>query len=66
MPFDDRALAYLRDEQEVEIETIRPDGSPRRTIIWTLVDGTTSSFARGKATAGTGINQRRSLTHGWR
>jgi len=37
--FDDRALRYLRDEQEVEIETLRPDGSPRRTIIWTLVDG---------------------------
>jgi hypothetical protein len=40
VPFDDRALAYLRDEQEVEVETLRPDGSPRRTIIWTLVDGT--------------------------
>ena len=39
MRFDDRALRYLRDEKEVEIETIRPDGSPRRTIIWTLVDG---------------------------
>lgn len=39
MRFDDRALGYLRDEKEVEIETIRPDGSPRRTIIWTLVDG---------------------------
>lgn len=39
MHFDDQALTYLRDEIEVEIETIRPDGSPRRTIIWTLVDG---------------------------
>ena len=39
MHFDDRALRFLRDEKEVEIETVRPDGSPRRTIIWTLVDG---------------------------
>jgi hypothetical protein len=37
--FDDRALSFLRDEIEVEIETVRPDGSPRRTIIWPLVDG---------------------------
>ena len=39
MHFDDEALTYLRDEIEVEIETLRPDGSPRRTIIWPLVDG---------------------------
>lgn len=39
MQFDDRTLTYLRDEIEVEIETLRLDGSPRRTIIWPLVDG---------------------------
>lgn len=39
MPFDQEALRFLRDEHEVDIETIRPDGSARRTIIWTLVDG---------------------------
>jgi hypothetical protein len=37
--FDERALDYLRREKEVEIETLRPDGSAQRTIIWTLVDG---------------------------
>jgi len=37
--FDEEALRFLRDEQEVEIETLKPDGSPRRTVIWVMVDG---------------------------
>jgi len=36
--FDEGTLRWLDDEIEVEIETYRPDGSPRRTIIWPLVD----------------------------
>ena len=37
--FDAETLNWLSAEQEVEIETIRPDGSPRRTVIWIMVDG---------------------------
>jgi hypothetical protein len=29
----------LAAEEEVRIETTRPDGSPRRTTIWIVVDG---------------------------
>lgn len=38
--FDDVVLALLASELEVEIETRRRDGTPRRTIIWVMVDGT--------------------------
>lgn len=39
MPFPPDVLAELAAAQEVEIETRRPDGRPRRTIIWVVVDG---------------------------
>jgi hypothetical protein len=38
VPFDPRTLATLGETEEVEIETVRPDGSHRRTIIWVMVD----------------------------
>jgi hypothetical protein len=37
--FDRETLALLDREREVEIETVRQDGSPKRTIIWVVVDG---------------------------
>lgn len=40
MPFDPRTLSLLNETEEVEIETVRPDGSHRRTIIWVMVDQT--------------------------
>ena len=36
--FDDATLRTLAAEREVDIETIRPDGTARRTIIWVMVD----------------------------
>lgn len=39
MKFDAATLRHLDAELETEIETFRPDGSARRTIIWVLVDG---------------------------
>src|SRR3954454_16402793 len=39
MKFDAATLRYLDAELETPIETYRPDGTPRRTIIWVLVDG---------------------------
>lgn len=37
--FDDETLALLNDTGEVDVETRRPDGRERRTIIWVMVDG---------------------------
>jgi hypothetical protein len=37
--FDQATLRVLDAREEVDIETLRPDGSPRRTTIWPLVDG---------------------------
>jgi len=37
--FDPATLRLLDERQEVDIETFRPDGSPRRTTVWPLVDG---------------------------
>jgi hypothetical protein len=37
--FDAATLRHLDGELETPIETYRPDGTPRRTIIWVLVDG---------------------------
>jgi len=39
VPFDPTTLRLLDGRLEVDIETIRPDGSPRRTTIWVMVDG---------------------------
>jgi hypothetical protein len=36
--FDADALRALDEALEVEVETVRPDGSPRRTIIWVMVE----------------------------
>lgn len=36
--FDRETLDLLEREKEVQIETMRPDGTTRRTIIWVLVD----------------------------
>lgn len=36
--FDADALQALDEALEVDIETYRPDGSPRRTIIWVMVE----------------------------
>ena len=38
MPFDSQTLRRLAAADEVEIETTRPDGTHRRTIIWVVVD----------------------------
>lgn len=37
--FDGATLRRLSHEREVEIETALPDGTPRRTVIWVMVDG---------------------------
>ena len=37
--FDQQTLALLDDEREVSIETVKPDGSRQRTVIWVVVDG---------------------------
>jgi hypothetical protein len=37
--FPSDVLELLAREEEVRIETSRPDGSTRRTIIWVVVDG---------------------------
>jgi hypothetical protein len=37
--FDPQTLRRLIDEKEIEIETQRLDGTPRRTVIWIMVDG---------------------------
>jgi hypothetical protein len=39
MRFAPDELALLADTEEIEIETARPDGQTRRTIIWIMVDG---------------------------
>jgi hypothetical protein len=39
MIFDQATLRRLAAEREVDIETVRPDGTPRRTVIWIMVDG---------------------------
>lgn len=39
MPFDAGVLRTLAQEREVDIETLRPDGSTRQTTIWIMVDG---------------------------
>ena len=36
--FDADTLTALDEAIEVDIETMRPDGSPRRTVIWVMVD----------------------------
>ncbi len=36
--FDTRTLEVLDRAMEVEIETLRPDGMPRMTTIWLIVD----------------------------
>jgi hypothetical protein len=36
--FDTRTLEVLDKAMEVEIETLRPDGMPRMTTIWLIVD----------------------------
>jgi hypothetical protein len=36
--FDTRTLEVLDRAMEVEIETLRPDGMPRMTPIWLIVD----------------------------
>lgn len=38
MKFDEMTLGRFRDVEEVEIETVRADGSPRRTVIWIVAD----------------------------
>jgi hypothetical protein len=39
MRFAPDELALLADTEEIELETARPDGQTRRTIIWIMVDG---------------------------
>lgn len=39
MQFDGTTLSRLAASEEVTLETARPDGSLRRTIIWLVVDG---------------------------
>ena len=39
MRFAPDELSLLADTEEIEIETSRPDGASRRTIIWIMVDG---------------------------
>ena len=39
MHFDAETLRRLDDLYDVDIETVRPDGTPRRTVIWIMVDG---------------------------
>lgn len=39
MRFDPATLLELNAREEVEIETARPDGRLRRTVIWVVVDG---------------------------
>lgn len=38
MKFDELTLGRFRDVEEVEIETVRADGTPRRTVIWIVAD----------------------------
>jgi hypothetical protein len=38
LSFDTRTLEVLDRAMEVEIETLRPDGMPRMTTIWLIVD----------------------------
>jgi len=37
--FNAATLRWLQAEEEVQIETLKLDGSPRRTVIWVMVDG---------------------------
>lgn len=37
--FDEESLSLLDREREVDIETVRRDGTPKRTTIWVVVDG---------------------------
>ena len=37
--FDADTISLLATTDEVEVETRRPDGRERRTIIWVMVDG---------------------------
>ena len=43
--FDRQTLDLLDRAMEVDIETVRPDGTPTRTTIWLVVDGA-DVFAR--------------------
>lgn len=38
MKFDELTLGRFRDVEEVEIETVKRDGTPRRTVIWIVAD----------------------------
>jgi hypothetical protein len=38
MKFDELTLGRFRDVEEVEIETVKADGTPRRTVIWIVAD----------------------------
>jgi hypothetical protein len=38
VPFDPPTLARIDAAHEVEIESTRPDGTTRRTVIWAVVD----------------------------
>lgn len=37
--FAEDDLALIRAAEEIEIETLAPDGPPHRTIIWIMVEG---------------------------
>lgn len=39
MRFSDAELALLDETEEIDIETVAPDGGTHRTIIWVVVDG---------------------------
>ena len=51
MRFAPDDLRLLADTEEIEIETTRPEGSSRRTIIWVMVDGD-DAFIRSVKGAG--------------
>jgi hypothetical protein len=36
--FDEQKLKLLNERVEVDVVTVRPDGTERRTIIWVVVD----------------------------
>jgi hypothetical protein len=59
MRFAPDELALLAETEEIELETARPDGPPRRTIIWIVVDGD-DAFVR--SVNGTGARWYREAT----